>query len=86
MVRERNREIFKVILFIVMALAVYLATAIPCYYSYEQLHGFNATRAEMNQFLLKGNRMWNKIQIWFECCGMDNYTFWNDKLVPEVVV
>ena len=98
-VRERNREIFKVILFIVMALGVYLVTAIPCYYSYEQLHGFNATRAEINQLLREytgtDNRMWNKIQIWFDCCGMDNYTFWinntnadirwylNGKIVPD---
>ena len=89
MVRERNRDIFKVILFIVMALGVYLATAIPCYYRYEQLHGFNATRSEISHLLMEytgtDNRMWNKIQIWFDCCGMDNYTFWinNTNVVPD---
>ena len=76
-VRERNKEIFKVVLFTVMALAVHLATAIPCFYCFGQLNKFNATRAEINHLLFNyDERRWNKIQIWFECCGIDNYNYW----------
>ena len=69
------------ILFTVMALAVYLETAM--FLQLQTVARTGTEVGELNQFLWGSDEeKWNKIQIWFECCGIDNYHYWR-KNVPD---
>ena len=77
-IQEGNRYKFTRALFTIMALGVYIPPAINCYITYSELHNFDVTQTEITKFLSNYNnqRTWDKVQIWFDCCGVNNYTYW----------
>ena len=82
-VQENNRDIFKLVLFLALALCIYLPTAYICYYRFCGLHCYKAPEEIIAAYLddkYESIQIWAKVQIWFECCGIHNYTYWYDKL------
>ena len=82
-IQENNRDVFKFFLFLVLASCVYLPTACILYYRFHGLHNYKAPQNIIASYLddnWESLQMWDKMQIWFQCCGVYNYTFWYKKL------
>ena len=76
-IQERNRDKFKIALFTAMALGVYISPAINCFLSFIHLYNFDAPQTVIAYYLSDiGQRKWDKVQVWFDCCGVNNYTYW----------
>ena len=86
-IQERNRDKFKIALFTVMALGVYIPPAVNCFLSFIHLYNFDAPETAIAYYLSNyiGQRKWDKVQIWFDCCGVNNYTYWQSRheAVPD---
>ena len=85
--QERNRDKFRIALFTTMALGVYIPPAINCFITFFELYNFNASQADIAHQLSNyiDQRTWDKVQIWFDCCGVNNYTYWysHQDVVPD---
>ena len=86
-IQERNRDKFKIALFTAMALGVQIPPAVNCFLSFIHLYNFDAPQTAIAYYLSKhiDQRKWDKVQIWFDCCGVNNYTYWQSRheAVPD---
>ena len=88
-IQERNRDKFRIVLFTIMALGVYIPPAVNCFLSFIHLYNFEyqTTETAIAYYLsiYIGQRKWDKVQIWFDCCGVNNYTYWQSRheAVPD---
>ena len=89
--RERKRDLCRFRLFVVMAVLIYAPSAGFCFYRYHQLKNYELPEPAISSYLDHADRRtWEKIQLWFDCCGTYSYTFWfhhqstnSPKVVPD---
>ena len=82
--RERKTDLCRFRLFLVLAVLIYAPSAGFCFYRYHQLRYEVPEKTIANCLQSADERMWDKFQIWFDCCGIQNYTFWFHHWDPDV--
>ena len=80
--RERKRDLCRFRLFLVLAILIYGPSSGFLFYNYHALSHYEASKEHVSEYLkysYPSTRTWDKIQLWFECCGLNSYKYWVDK-------